>query len=143
MKSRSSFTTCPSSPRWPPWPRPVATCSSCSRATRPKPAEAFSSACPENRLRLTARYFFLNNLTNLKAGRSHFVLDCAASVERPSKIPVWCSSTDVSSNHESHMSSLSLSLITKRLKVYKVKIVDKNNPTNAICEQVAQISTGI
>ena len=33
----------------------------------------------------------------------------AQSVERPSKVPVWCNSTDVGSNHERDMSSLSLS----------------------------------
>ena len=45
----------------------------------------------------------------------------AQLVERPSKVPIWCNSTDVGSNYERDMSSLSLSLslITQRYKVSK------------------------
>ena len=34
--------------------------------------------------------------------------DLPRRVERPSKVPVWCNSTDVGSNQERDMSSLSL-----------------------------------
>merc|ERR1712083_973437 len=55
MRLASSSTTCPSSPRWRPWPRPAAICFNSSKATRRKPQEAFSSAYPGNKLRLTAK----------------------------------------------------------------------------------------
>merc|ERR1712088_545964 len=55
MRSPSSSTTCPSSPRWRPWLRPAAICFNSSKATRRKPQEAFSSAYPGNKLRLTAK----------------------------------------------------------------------------------------
>ena len=40
----------------------------------------------------------------------------AQSVEPPSKVPVWCNSTDVGSNHKRDISS-PLSLITPQHKV--------------------------
>merc|ERR1712083_933465 len=65
MRLASSSTTCPSSPRWRPWPRPAAICFNSSKATRRKPQEAFSSAYPENKLRLTAKTSKSKKVTKL------------------------------------------------------------------------------
>merc|ERR1712051_539309 len=65
MRSPSSSTTCPSSPRWRPWLRPAAICFNSSKATRRKPQEAFSSAYPENKLRLTAKTSKSKKVTKL------------------------------------------------------------------------------
>merc|ERR1712129_494788 len=65
MRLASSSTTCPSSPRWRPWPRPAAICFNSSKATRRKPQEAFSSAYPGNKLRLTAKTSKSKKVTKL------------------------------------------------------------------------------
>merc|ERR1712051_93242 len=65
MRSPSSSTTCPSSPRWRPWLRPAAICFNSSKATRRKPQEAFSSAYPGNKLRLTAKTSKSKKVTKL------------------------------------------------------------------------------
>merc|ERR1712051_926434 len=65
MRSPSSSTTCPSSPRWRPWLRPAAICFNSSKATRRKPQEAFSSAYPGNKLRLTAKTLKSKKVTKL------------------------------------------------------------------------------
>merc|ERR1712166_442129 len=65
MRLASSSTTCQSSPRWRPWPRPAAICFNSSKATRRKPQEAFSSAYPGNKLRLTAKTSKSKKVTKL------------------------------------------------------------------------------
>merc|ERR1712203_1058423 len=65
MRSPSSSTTCPSSPRWRPWLRPAAICFNSFKATRRKPQEAFSSAYPGNKLRLTAKTSKSKKVTKL------------------------------------------------------------------------------
>merc|ERR1712129_642935 len=65
MRLASSSTTCPSSPRWRPWPRPVPICFNSSKATRQKPTEAFSSAYPGIKLRLTAKTSKSKKVTKL------------------------------------------------------------------------------
>merc|ERR1712129_690378 len=65
MRLASSSITCPSSPRWRPWPRPAAICFNSSKATRRKPQEAFSSAYPGNKLRLTAKTSKSKKVTKL------------------------------------------------------------------------------
>merc|ERR1719237_751811 len=65
MRSPSSSTICPSSPRWRPWLRPAAICFNSSKATRRKPQEAFLSAYPGNKLRLTAKTSKSKKVTKL------------------------------------------------------------------------------
>merc|ERR1712051_640072 len=65
MRSPSSSTICPSSPRWRPWLRPAAICFNSSKATRRKPQEAFLSAYPGNKLRLTAKRSKSKKVTKL------------------------------------------------------------------------------
>merc|ERR1719237_889985 len=65
MRSPSSSTTCPSSPRWRPWLRPAAICFNSSKATRRKPQEVFLSAYPGNKLRLTAKTSKSKKVTKL------------------------------------------------------------------------------
>ena len=64
----------------------------------------------------------------------------AHSVERPSKFPVWCNSSDVDSMHVRDLSSPSdhAAVLGGRVKTVDKKI----HPSHAICEQIVDESAG-